>query len=88
MPRRWEPSIADQLEEVAATLVEVSYAVTAIAEQLREKPTKRGKDGARLSDDEPQDSAGEPLDDVRPASLKRSSGRARRRSVLGSKART
>jgi hypothetical protein len=52
----------------------VSYVITAIAEQLRDKPTKRAKDGAGLSN--------------KPDStqiLKRSSGRARRRSVLGSK---
>ena len=74
MSSRWEPSIADQLDEVAASLVDVSYVITAIAEQLREKPTKRGKDGAGLSN--------------KPDStkiLKRYSGRARRRSVLGSK---
>jgi hypothetical protein len=41
------PSLADQLEDVADSLLEAAYAVTAIAEQLREKPTKRGKDGGR-----------------------------------------
>jgi len=49
MAGRWEPSIADQLEDVADSLLEAAYAVAAIAEQLREKPTRRGKDGAALS---------------------------------------
>jgi hypothetical protein len=43
------PSLADQLEDVADSLLEAAYAVTAIAEQLREKPTKRGKDGGAFS---------------------------------------
>jgi hypothetical protein len=45
------PSLADQLEDVADKLLEAAYAVTAIAEQLREKPTKRGKDGRAISKD-------------------------------------
>jgi hypothetical protein len=47
MGRPWHPS--DQLEDVADKLLEAAYAVTAIAEQLREKPTKRGKDGGAFS---------------------------------------
>jgi hypothetical protein len=34
MGRRWQPSIADQLEDVADSLLNAAYAVTAIAEQL------------------------------------------------------
>ena len=51
MGRPWHPSLADQLEDVADKLLEAAYAVTAIAEQLREKPTKRGKDGRAISKD-------------------------------------
>jgi len=43
MGRPWHPSLADQLEDVADKLLEAAYAVTAIAGQLREKPTKEGK---------------------------------------------
>jgi len=31
--RRWKPSIADRLEDVATSLLDVAYAVEAIAEQ-------------------------------------------------------
>jgi len=34
--RNWKPSIADQLEDVASSLLDVAFAVAAIAEQLRE----------------------------------------------------
>jgi hypothetical protein len=37
MGRDWKPSIADQLEDVANSLLDVAYAVAAIAEQLRAK---------------------------------------------------
>jgi hypothetical protein len=70
MPRRWKPSIADQLEEVAASLVDVSYAVAAIAEQLREKPTKIGKNGAAFWH-EPPDGGRERQDGGRRASKPR-----------------
>jgi hypothetical protein len=60
MGRPWHPSLADQLEDVADKLLEAAYAVTAIAEQLREKPTKRGKDGRAISKDH-QDGASERL---------------------------
>jgi hypothetical protein len=43
MGEPWKPSIADRLEDVAASLLEMSYAVAAIAEQLREKPPKKRK---------------------------------------------
>jgi hypothetical protein len=57
MGRRWKPSIADRLEDIAASLLDVSYAVAAIAEQLREKPpTKRKRSG--VFSKEPQGCAG------------------------------
>ena len=47
MGRRWQPSIADQLEDVADSLLNAAYAVTAIAEQL----TEGGKQGTAFSKD-------------------------------------
>jgi len=41
MGRRWKPSIADQLEDVANSLLDAAYTVAAIAEQLRENSTPR-----------------------------------------------
>jgi hypothetical protein len=49
MGRPWKPSIADRLEDVAASLLDVSYAVAAIAEQLRENSTKGRKHGSAFS---------------------------------------
>jgi hypothetical protein len=34
--RRWKPSIADQLEDVANSLLDAAYTICSIAEQLRE----------------------------------------------------
>jgi len=51
MGRRWQPSIADQLEDVADSLLNAAYAVTAIAEQLREKSAEGGKQGTAFSKD-------------------------------------
>ena len=49
MGRPWHPSLADQLEDVADKLLEAAYAVTAIAGQLREKPTGTSLDCVRFS---------------------------------------
>jgi len=55
MGRRWKPSIADQLEDVANSLLDAAYTVAAIAEQLRENSThgverdKERQAGARLA---------------------------------------
>jgi|RhiMetdeSRZDD1v2_1073273.scaffolds.fasta_scaffold1099036_1 hypothetical protein len=48
MGRRWQPSIADQLEDVADSLLNAAYAVTAIAEQLREKSPEGGNRALRF----------------------------------------
>lgn len=50
MGRRWKPSIADQLEDVANSLLDAAYTVAAIAEQLRENSTHGERQaGARLA---------------------------------------
>jgi len=51
MGRRWQPSIADQLEDAVDSLLNAAYAVTAIAEQLREKSPEGGKQGTAFSKD-------------------------------------
>ena len=48
MGRRWQPSIADQLEDVADSLLNAAYAVTAIA---WEKSPEGGKQGTAFSKD-------------------------------------